>query len=169
VSDDLFRQPTGGGNYPKLDDLEGCLLLLKPSKIETVPGYQGKGTQDRATADAWVFGPELDPEKVESYSDMYFSQAGIVPSCKQALKPGGLPFVLGVVAKFPSKALKASGVDTTEKVNAAYADWLRKGGKGEKPQFAWGLAEFTDVQAAAARALIDRLQRDSDPFTAATA
>jgi hypothetical protein len=169
MTEDLFRQPTGGGNFPKLDDLEGCLVLLKPSKLEVVPGYKGKGTQDRITADTWVFGPELDPEKVESYSDMYFSQAGIVPSCKQALKPGGLPYVLGVVTKFPSKDLKASGIDTPEKVQKAYSDWLRKGGKGEKPQFAWGLAEFTDEQAAAARKLIDKLTRDSDPFTAASA
>ena len=169
MSEDPFGHPTGGGNFPKLDDLEGSLILLKPSKIETVPGYQGKGTQDRVTADAWVFGPELDPVKVETYTDMYFSQAGIVPSCRQALKPGGRPFVLGVVSKFPSKALKDKGVDTSEKVNALVAEWLRKGGKGEKPQFAWGLADFTDEQAAAARSLIDSLQRDSDPFTAATA
>lgn len=161
---DPFGQPTGGGNYPKMDDLEGCLILLKPSKVETVPGYQGKGTTERATADCWVFGPDLDPTKVEKYSDMYFSQAGIVPSCKQSLKPDGQPYVLGVVAKFPSKKLRESGVDTTEKVNEAYAKWLRGGGKGEKPQFAWGMDQYNDDQAKAARALIDGFNRQNDLF-----
>ena len=163
MSDDLFGPSTGGGNYPKLDDLEGSLVLLKPSKVETVPGYQSKGTTDRATADTWVFGTTGEPE---FYADMYFSQAGVVPSCKQALKPGARPFVLGVVQKFPSKAMKTKGIDTTAKLQAALDEWLRKGGKGDKPQFAWGLGEYTDEQAAQARALIESMQRSTDPFAA---
>ena len=177
---DPFGQPTGGGNYPKLDDLEGNLILLRPSKVETVPGYQGKGTTDRATADCWVFGPNVfgidngkggriphdkpDLSAVEKYDDMYFSQAGIVPSCKQALKPDGLPYVLGVVSKFPSKKSKEAGIDTPEKLEDALTKWLRGGGKGEKPQFAWGLGTYNDDQAKAARELIDSFNRATDPF-----
>jgi len=158
---DLFAAPTGGGAYPKMDELEGRLVLLNPSKIETVPGYQGKGTQERATADCTVF---EDDGSFETYDDMYFSQAGIVPSLRKALKPGNKPFVLGRVQMFPSKSTKEKGIDTPEKLQTALSEWARKGGKGDKPQFAWGLAEFSEQDAAHARAYLASL----DAFAAPT-
>lgn len=159
-ANDIFGTPTGGGAYPKMDDLEGLLVLCKPSKIETVPGYQGKGTTERATADVIVF--EVDGS-VEKFDDMYLSQAGIVPSMRKALKPGERPYVLGRISKFPSKKAKEAGLDTTEKIEAALTEWLKKGGKGEKPQFAWGLDQPTDEDKATARAYLAA----NDPFTGA--
>lgn len=147
-TEDVFGTPTSGGAYPKMDDLEGKLLLCRPSKIETVPGYQGKGTTERVTADVTVFDTD---GSAETFDDMYLSQAGIVPSMRKALKPGNPPFVLGVVRKFPSKTAKKDGIDTTEKLEAALTEWLKKGGKGEKPQFAWGLDQPDDEQKNTAR------------------
>lgn len=162
TEDDPFRQPTRSA-FPKMDDLEGSLVLIKPSLVETVPGYQGKGMVDRVTADVAVFGPE----GIEEYEDMYLSQAGLVPSCKQALKPGAKPFVLGVVTMVPSKNAREKGYDTPEKIKAAVTEWAKKGGKGEKPQFAWGLAEYSDDQAQRAREYIVSKQTATDPFAAA--
>lgn len=158
---DLFAAPTSGGAYPKMDELEGKLILCRPSKIETVTGYQGKGTQERATADVTVF---EEDGTYETFDDMYLSQAGIVPSLRKALKPGNKPFVLGRVQMFPSKSTKEKGIDTSEKLQTALSEWARKGGKGDKPQFAWGLAEFTEADAAHARAYLTSL----DAFAAPT-
>lgn len=145
---DLFAAATGGGVYPKMNDLEGKLVLLRPSVEERVPGYQGKGTQQRITADTVVF---EDDGSFEVFDDMYWSQAGVVPSCRKALKPGSLPYVLGRLQMFPAKTSKDAGIDTPEKLGEALAAWAKKGGKGEKPQFFWGLDAFTDEDAAHAR------------------
>ncbi len=108
-----------------------------------------------------VFGPE----GTEFYEDMYLSQAGIVPAAKKALKTGAVPMVLGVVMKFPSKVSKANGIETPEALELAYAKWVKGGGKGTKPEYAWGLGEYTDAQAQLVRDWIASTQ-PADPFAA---
>jgi hypothetical protein len=71
---------------------------------------------------------------------------------------GALPYVLGRVGKVPSSIGKnqAGKYDSREKIEAGLAEWLKKGGKGEKPNFAWGLDDFTDEDKATASAYIAR-------------
>src|SRR5688500_17073550 len=126
-NDDLFGAPTGGGNYPAIEELEGKLVLIRPSEIKTVPGYQGNGVVDRATADVTVF---EDDGSQETFDDMYLNSAGIVPSCRKALKPGAKPYVLGRITRYPSKASKAKGINTPEEISKAIEDWFKKGAKG---------------------------------------
>lgn len=148
----LFRSGGGGGAFPKIDDFENKLILLKPSKVEQVAkpsrfGGQPGETQDRLTSDVVVFEDDGSWEETE---DMYFSQVGIVNPCKKALKPNSnQPFVLGVVSKVPSKIGKEQGYDTVEKLYAGFEEWrkkIAKGQKAEEPNFAWGLLDFSPEQ-----------------------
>lgn len=162
ATDDLFGRPTRGA-FPKVEELEGRLVLIKPSKVEY--GVSGKfGKQDRVTADVIVLDDPDAPDGVDEHADMYLSQRGLVPTLEKCLKPNAKhPWVLGVISKFPSKELREKGVETPEAIDAALAEWARKGGKGEKPAFAWGLADFTDEQANIARAYIAK----NDSFASA--
>lgn len=156
---DLFGRPTRGA-FPKLEELEGRLVLIQPSKCETVPGYKNVGTQERITADVVVLDGEGAPER---FDDMYLSQKGLVPMLKRCLKPGAAhPFVLGRVEMAATKDY----VDAAEKaggIKKLLEEWARKGAKGEKPQFFWNLADFTDAEADLARAYI----RSTDQFASA--
>jgi len=151
---DLFGSG-GSGAYPKVDELEGKLVLLKPSKIEQVPKPQQFGgkpgeLQDRMTSDCVVF---EDDGSYEVFDDMYFSQVGFVNPGKRALKPGAKPFVLGRVTMFPTGDQKKAGIDTTEKLKAARQEWMdaiSKGKKVQEPRYAWGLGDFSDEDVAVA-------------------
>ncbi len=152
TENDTFGAPSRGA-FPKLDELEGRLLLVTPSKVQTVPGYKNVGTQERITADVAV----LDGENPETYDDMYLSQKGLVPMLKKCLKPGNKPQVLGrlemtATTEWADKAEKAGGI------KALLEEWARKGAKGEKPQFFWNLVEFTPEDAALARAYLAERQ-----------
>lgn len=155
---DLFGSGGGGGAFPKIDEFEHKLVLLKPSKVEQVAKPQRFGgkpgeMQDRLTADVVVFDTDAGTWE-EAAEDMYFSQVGIVGPCKKALKPNSTkPFVLGVVSKVPSKIGKDAGLDTPEKIYAAYDEWRAKvaaGKKAEEPNYAWGLLDFSEEQGALA-------------------
>ena len=157
---DLFGSG-GGGSFPKLEDFEHKLILLKPTKNEIVPkptrfGGKPGETQERITADVVVFEEDGSYEVVD---DMYFSQVGIVNPCKRALKTGAKPFVLGRVSKVPSKQTKDLGMDTVEKVYAGIEEWREAISKNKKgvpePKFAWGLLDFTDEDVAKAMAYVN--------------
>lgn len=157
---DLFMQPTRGGGV-KPEDMEGKLVLFHPTVLGKGPKYKSPGeTVDRITADVVVFAE--DGSVAEEVSDAYFSQAGLLPPLKACLKPGALPYVLGRIGKYPAKEWQDKGFDTPEKIEAALAEWLKKGGKGEKPQFSWSIFPFTDDDAAIAR----RYLASKDPFAA---
>lgn len=161
--DDLFAAPSSG-SYPKVDELEGKLLLIRPSEIETVRNRfdkdGSKPTVERATADVTVF---EDDGTEETYNDMYLSQTVLLNACKGALKPGRKPMVLGRLVKVATK-------DTAEKLKIDSSDpdafatarekWLRQGGKGTEPRHVWILQAFTSEDAAKARAFLAK----SDPF-----
>lgn len=164
---DLFGNAGGGGSFPKVEDFEGKLILIKPELIEEVPkpaAFGGKPgeTQERLTADVVVF---EDDGSYEVFNDMYLSQKTFVNAGKKALKPGAKPFILGRVGKVPSSIGKnqAGKYDSREKIEAGLAEWLRKGGKGEKPNFAWGLDDYTPEDAVMAAKYV----ADTSPFAAA--
>lgn len=170
MSDDLFGQPTRGA-YPKVEDLEGSLLLIKPTRIEVVPNrFDRDGTKptvERATADVTVFGPD----GYEEYTDMYLSQAVLLSACKNGLKPGAKPFVLGRLVKVATKETqeKLKIDNSPEKFAEARAAWIAKGGKGTEPKHVWVLDSFTDEDAATARAYIESKAKANDPFATADA
>lgn len=157
TDDDLFGRPSRGA-FPKIEELDTYLLLIKPSKHEK--DVQGKyGKQDRVTADVVVLdGPDDAPYEIE---DMYISSAGIVPTLARCLKPGNKPYVLGRLQQFPQKdwrdkAEKAGDGDGSVGIRKLLKDYFQKGGKGEKPLFSWGLdGDWTDADAAKARAWIN--------------
>lgn len=148
---DPFGQPAKS-LFPKVEDLEGSLLLLKPVKIEAVarPAKFGGGMIDRASVDTIVLGPD----GTEEYDAMYWSQEVIVKAMKQALKPGAAQYILGRLVKAAQKdtqtAYKIDG--SPEAFKAAREEWLRKGGKGDGPKHVWLLTDFTDEDAEIARA-----------------
>lgn len=149
-NDDLFGRPTRGA-FPKVEDFDGRLLLFMPSKIEY--GIKGKfGEQDRVTTDVVVLD---DPSgEIEKVDDMFISQKGLVSTLAKCLKPGNKPFVLGRMSMFPAKDTQEAAEKHPDGIRGVLEDWLRKGGKGNKPPFSWGLADFTDEDAAKARAYI---------------
>ena len=157
-TDDLFDQPTRGA-FPKVEDFDGRLLLFIPSKVED--GIKGKyGEQSRVTTDVVVLD---DPSgEIEKVDDLYISQKGLVSTLRKCLKPGNKPFVLGRLNMFPSKDSQADADAHPEGIRGVIADWLKKGGKGNKPPFSWGLDEFTPEDANLARAWIAA----NDGFTA---
>ena len=166
---DLFNSGSGGGAFPKLEEFEGKLILLRPSKVETVPkparfGGKPGETQERVTADVVVFEEDGSYDVVE---DMYLSQVGIVNPCKKALKPGAKPFVLGRVSKVPSKIGKDQGFDTVEKIYEGFEAWRDAVSKNKKgvpePSYAWGLLDFSDEDAQMAMKYVN----DTAPFAAA--
>ncbi len=149
---DTFGAPSRGA-YPSLDELEGRLLLITPSKVQTVPGYKNVGTQERITADVAV----LDGDNPETHDDMYLSQRGLVPMLKKCLKPGNKPQVLGRLERTPTSDYAAKA-EAAGGFGALMAEWAKKGGKGDKPQFFWNLVEFTPEDAALARAYLAERQ-----------
>jgi hypothetical protein len=167
---DIFGSGGGGGSYPKIDELNGKLVLLTPSKAEEVvkpKSFGGKPgeTQTRITTDVVVFNE--DGSVADTYEDMYFSQVGVVNACKRALKPGAKKFVLGRIARVPSDIGKkqAGKFDSTEKIEAGLKKHFASNGKEEKPNFSWGLTDFTDEEAAHAMAYLSK----SGPLASATA
>jgi hypothetical protein len=156
---DLFEQARSGGSYPKVEDLEGKLVLVRPSKTEKKDGKYG--VQDRVTADVTVFD---DDGSTETYSDMYLSQKGMVPALHRALNGQAKPFILGRVAMVPTKNTKdAKGepITDTPALKKALEEWARKGGRGEKPPFAWIFGPFEEGDADKARAFL----ASKDPFS----
>jgi hypothetical protein len=170
MSDDLFGQPTRSA-YPKVEDLEGMLLLIKPIRIEVVPNrFDRDGTKptvERATADVVVFGPE----GYEEYGDMYLSQAVLLSACKNGLKPGAKPFVLGRLVKVATKETqeKLKIDNSPEAFATARQAWIAKGGKGTEPKHVWVLDSFTDEDAGRARAYVTEKAKATDPFATADA
>lgn len=166
---DIFATGGGGGNFPKIDEFEHKLIMLKPSVLEQVQKYRGAPgeLQDRVTADVVVFDEEAGTW--ETIDDMYFSQVGIVNPCRKALKPGNKPMVLGVVSKVPSKQTKEMKppLDTVEKVYEGIDEWRKKIAKGQnavEPKFAWGLLDFSEEQGALAMKYLQA----SSPFSDAS-
>jgi hypothetical protein len=173
MSEDLFDRPVQrAGKYPKAEELEGSLLLIKPEKVELVANRFAKKPSDpthveRATATTVVLGPD----GTEEYPAMYWSQQVVISACTEALKPGAKPWVLGRLVKVAQKATReALEIDNTPEAFAeARTKWLRGGGKGTEPKGVWVLADFDDADAARARDYIAGLTKAQDPFASTPA
>lgn len=154
---DPFGQPPTS-SYPKMEDLDKRLLLIKPSLIEKVmQTFEGQDPKEveRITADVSVLdGGELLGEDVPATFDaMFISQAALVGSLKPALRSGGM--ILGRLRKFPTKGNKDK-YPTPEDVERALAAYFASGGKSEKVNFSWKLQEFTPEDAQKARAFLQK-------------
>jgi hypothetical protein len=158
----LFGNAGGGGSGLQLDELVGKLILIKPTTVEMADqkAEYGGGQKPRMTADVAVF---EDDGSYEEHADVFFWQKVLVDAGKRALRPGAKPFILGRVARVPSGIGKKQGFDTPDKIKAGLADWLKKGGKGEKPNFAWGLDDYTPEDVATAMTYVNA----SAPFAGA--
>jgi hypothetical protein len=173
AADDLFTRG-GSGTYPKLEELEGKLIMLdcRDAKIESVQkpkrfGAKDGEMQDRLSADCIVF---EDDGSYEVHSDMFFSQVGLINPARKAMKStSSKPFVLGRVSKVPSGQTKELGMDTVEKVYAGIEEWRDAVSKNKKgvpePKFAWGLVDFSDEDAMLAMKYINA----NSPFASADA
>lgn len=167
---DPFDQPNAGGQFPKLEDLEGKLVLIRPRLIQNVADRfhrpkagEAQRMKDRATCDVTVF--EEDGSH-RTHRGMYISQAGILPQLQTILDDANpnKPFILGVIGDHPNKESKDKGILTREDLKAATAEWVRKGGKGDKPGYFWGLDQFTAEQAAVARPVALAMLNKTNPF-----
>lgn len=164
---DPFAQPSIG-SFPKVEDLEGKLLLIEPEKIERVRNRFAKPDdpdpmQDRATADVTVF---EEDGTWETHQSMYLSQAVLLGACRSALKPGNPPMILARLVKLATKASREALKidDTPEAFAAARSEWLKKGGKGTEPKHVWVLQPHNEDDAVKARKYL----ASKDPFAAAT-
>lgn len=161
---DPFGRPTSGGR-PKLEELEGHLLLIQPTKLDLK--VKGKyGEQDRITADVAVLDAEGGVDEIDA---LFISTKGLVPMLSRCLKPGNRPSVLGTLEKYPTKeyydaAEKKGEGDPVKGINAMLEEWAKKGAKGEKPQFFWNLADYSDADANVAR----QYMASRDQFAAAS-
>lgn len=167
---DPFDQPTGGGGFPKFEDLEGVLVLIRPRNILSVPDRfhrpkagEAQRMKDRATCDVTVFDAAGTHR---TYRGMYISQAGVLPQLQTILDDANpnKPFVLGVVGRNPNKESKDKGILTREDLAKATDEWVRKGGRGDKPGYFWGLDTFTPEQAAVARPVAMAMLNKANPF-----
>lgn len=137
---DPFSQPVGGGEYPKIAELFGALIMLRPGEIKKVPDNFNKGQEvDQLTADTIVLTGERAGEE---YADMWWNNAPIVKAARHAMKNGS-PAILGRLYRYPTNDdVKAGKYKTREDVETALANW-RPGTPNVR--FAWVLENFTDA------------------------
>ncbi len=103
--EDPFTTAPQVSSYPKMDDLRGRLLLVKPSKLEEglLSSFSKPGKpqyQDRITADVYVVdggSPEGFDDETE-FLDMYFSQDRLVKQLKRSIAGGRM--ILGRLETF---------------------------------------------------------------------
>jgi hypothetical protein len=166
---DPFGQPATGGNFPKLADLWGCLIMITPRKIEEVPDNFNKGqTTNRLTADVLVIdGPPVElvtsnglPEPSDTYSKfigrnfprMWINSGPIVKAADVALDEG-TKAILGRLWRFPVSDDKDKYEDRWE-LERALNNW--RPGQAQI-RSAWSLERYTDEDAALARQVIAKL------------
>jgi hypothetical protein len=160
-----FSSGTGGGVYPKAIELFECLVMITPIEIETVPGFGGKGTAERLTADTVVF----EGERAGEYPSMWWGQQPIVRAAAEGMRRGDGTILLGRLVRFPTSANKTQYKDRAA-LEKALATW--RPGKPEI-QYAWALEKFTpEDQAKAEKYLRGELvlapaepgEEEKDPF-----
>lgn len=129
--------------YPTMDELDKHLLVVQPTKLETgLPDNFNPGkTKDRITADVTVI-DRTDPTKSVTHKDMFISQGAFIGQLKGFIETKGL--LLGVLRRHRSKNTP-EGYNTPDEVDAMIQDWIAKGARGNKPSYAWKLADFTEA------------------------
>ena len=143
-------------SFPTMDELDGKLLVIQPTKNERVADKFSKepnATRDRVTADVTVIDP-ASPKASVTHKDMYLSQGALVGQVKGFIENRGM--LLGTLRKHPARnspdvtPITATPVIDPDSTDKLMAEWLQAGAKGNKPSFAWKLADFTETEKAAA-------------------
>lgn len=132
-------------DFPTMDDLNGKLLVIQPSKLEKdLPNPLGKAddTRDRLTADVTVIDVE-NPVKSTTYRDMYLSQGALIGQVKNLIETKGM--LLGVLRRHRAKNTP-DGFNTPDEVDKMITDWVAGGARGSKPMFAWKLADYNAAE-----------------------
>lgn len=141
-----FESAPNVSSYPKVDELRGHLLLVRPTKLEEgiLSSFSKPGKpqyQDRITTDVVVLDGPLDNFDETEFTDMYISQSRLVAQLKKAVKTRGM--ILGRL------------------------DTFRPGEKAEQGN-PWGLAPYTESDAIQARQYLEseakREKERSNPF-----
>lgn len=133
-------------DFPSMDDLDKCLLVVQPTKHETgLPNpFDKDKPRDRITADVTVI-DRANPANSVTHKDMFISQGAFVGQLKGAVETRELR--LGVLRRFPAKntpeQFRNADPDGIDKM---LSDWVAAGAKGSKPSFAWKLADFTEQE-----------------------
>jgi hypothetical protein len=138
-------------DFPKMDELNGKLLVIQPTRLEKVPNRFGKegDMQDRITADVTVIDLER-PAASKTHADMFLSQGALVGQVKGFIPTKGM--LLGTLRRHPAKGTPdATPVTSTpitgpDSVDLLISEWLSQGAPGTKPQFSWKLADFTNTE-----------------------
>jgi hypothetical protein len=138
-------------SFPKMDELNGKLLVIQPTKLERVPNRFGKegDMQDRVTADVTVIN-EANPRASETHRDMYLSQGALVGQVKGFIETRGL--LLGRMRRHVAKGTPDATVTSRTTINSPdtvdlmIQEWVAAGAPGTKPQFSWKLADFTEAE-----------------------
>jgi hypothetical protein len=149
---DPFAQPPKS-SFPNMDALFGRLILARPTLIEKVPNkFDQDGEKvDRVTVDVTVLdgGPIMGNDTPHTFSGMYISQGSLVGQLKGFIATRGM--VLGRMVRVARKKEQEKYGDTPEAMERVLAEWLANGARGQKPSFAWRLADFTEGDANIAR------------------
>jgi hypothetical protein len=135
-------------DYPSLEDLDRALLVIQPTKLETgLPDKFNPGnTKDRVTADVTVI-DQANPAGSKTYREMYLSQGALIGQVKSFIPTKGM--LLGTLRRHRAKNTP-DGYNTPDEVDAMIKQWVANGAKGNKPSFAWKLADFTEDEKRAA-------------------
>ena len=158
---DPFGQPATGGNFPKMGDLFGCLLLITPITIKEVPDNFNKGkTKPQLTADVAVVADNPDAEEPnkwlgKTFPNMWINNGPIVQAGATALRDG-TPAILGRLWRFPVSDEKDKYADRFE-LEAAMAEAAANWRPGQPPldfRYALSLEAYTDEEAQLARDFI---------------
>lgn len=150
-----FLQPTGGEKrfFPKIDQLFGRLVIMRPVKIEMSPknpdyaNFPGE-EEEKATIDLVVLdGPALinsltnEEEPLPSvYEGMWVNQQSLVGQLKGGLRKGQP--ILGRMYRFAQKKV-IEQYPTRQSIEEGLAAWVARGGTGQKPPFTWKLEQYT--------------------------
>jgi hypothetical protein len=139
-------------DFPKMEELNGLLLVIQPTKQETVPNRFSKepgATQDRITADVTVIDIE-NPKASKTHKDMYLSQQALVGQLKSFIEHRGM--LLGRMRRHPAQNTPEKTLQTgtpvkdPDSVDLMIKEWVAAGAPGSKPPFSWKLADFTDAE-----------------------
>ena len=145
VDDPFSTKPSEvKSDFPKLDDMDGELLVVQPTSMERgIPDPFNAGkTRDRITADVTVI-DQSNPAVSETIKDMYLSQGALIGQLKNLVETRGM--LLGVLRKHRSK-LTPDGFNTPDEIDKMLRDWVTGGARGNKPSFSWKLQDFTPAQ-----------------------
>lgn len=151
VEDPFGQKPSEikTSDFPSMEDLDKQILVIQPTKLEKdLPNNLGKAgdTRDRITADVTVIDPQ-NPAKSVTHRDMYISQGALIGQTKNLIETRGM--LLGVLRRHRAK-LTPEGFNTPDEVDKMLTDWIAGGARGQKPSFAWKLADFTESDKKAA-------------------